>query len=175
MSTEPITDLATAVAVMGALPMPAGPPQPATPRWHQLRTELARTFRDYMPETARTKAVDLLDEALLECTAEIQRLKAELERLDFLERTTLPELRRTVQHHEDGKKRWRDRAREAEAMVYELQRPAELKRRNEVRSSYVELISQAEQDDDHEGAATLSLQLRACESMWQRTDEEAGR
>ncbi|MFD9284889.1 hypothetical protein ACFWD7_48075 [Streptomyces mirabilis] len=80
--TEPITDLATAVAVMGALPMPAGPPQPATPRWHQLRTDLIRTFRDYMPETARAKAVDLLDEVIVEslasATAEIGRLRAEL-------------------------------------------------------------------------------------------------
>jgi hypothetical protein len=41
-------------------------PQPATPRWHQLRTELIRTFRPYMPETAATKAVDLLDRLLVE-------------------------------------------------------------------------------------------------------------
>ncbi len=118
MSVEPIAnDLATAVEVMGALPMPAEP-APAKPRWQQARTELIHTFRDYMPETAATKATDALDEALLEGTAEIQRLKGELERrtedLAFLERTTLPELRRTIQHHEDGKKRWRDRAEKAE-------------------------------------------------------------
>jgi hypothetical protein len=65
-AAEPITDLATAVEVMGALPMPAGPAQPATPRWHQLRTELIRTFRPYMPETAATKAVDLVDRLLVE-------------------------------------------------------------------------------------------------------------
>jgi hypothetical protein len=66
---EPITDLATAVEVMGALPMPAGP-APATPRWHQLRTELIRTFRPYMPETAATKAVDLVDELIVEALLE---------------------------------------------------------------------------------------------------------
>jgi hypothetical protein len=64
--TEPITDLATAVEVMGALPMPAGPAQPATPRWHQLRTELIDMLRPYMPETAATKAVDKLDQLLVE-------------------------------------------------------------------------------------------------------------
>jgi hypothetical protein len=120
-----ITDpaLAARIAATG-VPLSADwAPQPATPRWHQLRTELIRTFSDYMPETARTKAVDLVDEviteALLEGTAEIRRLKDELERrtedLAFLERSTLPELRRTIQRHEDGKKRWRDRAEKAEA------------------------------------------------------------
>lgn len=74
--------LAARIAATG-VPLSADyAPQPATPRWHQLRTELIRTFRDYMPETAATKAVDLLDEViaevLLEGTAEIRRLKAEL-------------------------------------------------------------------------------------------------
>jgi hypothetical protein len=41
-------------------------PQPATPRWHQLRTERIDTFRPYMPETVRTEAVDLLDRLLVE-------------------------------------------------------------------------------------------------------------
>ena len=45
-------------------------PQPATPRWHQLRTELIRTFRPYMPETAATKAVDLVDEVIAEALLE---------------------------------------------------------------------------------------------------------
>jgi len=55
---------------------------------------------------------------------EIRRLKAELERaredIAFLERATLPELRRTVQHHKDGKQRWRERAEKAEARIAEL-------------------------------------------------------
>jgi hypothetical protein len=65
-AAEPITDLATAVEVMGALPMPAGPASAATPRWHQLRTELIDTLRPYMRETVRTEAVDLLDRLLVE-------------------------------------------------------------------------------------------------------------
>jgi len=121
--------LAAAIAATG-VPLSADyAPQPATPRWHQLRHELIATFRPYMPETAAAKTVDLVDEviteALLEGTAEIRRLKEELERrtedLAFLERTTLPELRRTIQRHEDGKKRWRDRAEKAEARVAELE------------------------------------------------------
>jgi hypothetical protein len=64
--TEPITDLATAVEVMGALPMPAGPAAAVKPRWHQLRTELIRTFSDYMPVTAAAKATDALDKLLVE-------------------------------------------------------------------------------------------------------------
>ncbi|MEV0556318.1 hypothetical protein AB0I27_23050 [Streptomyces sp. NPDC050597] len=49
----------------------------------------------------------------LYAAAENQRDEAR-ESLSFLERNTLPELRRTIQHHEDGKKRWRDRAEKAE-------------------------------------------------------------
>jgi hypothetical protein len=67
---EPITDLATAVEVMGALPMPAGPASAATPRWHQLRHELIATVRPYMPETAATEAVDLVDELITEALLE---------------------------------------------------------------------------------------------------------
>lgn len=39
-------------------------PQPATPRWHQLRTDLIRTVSPYMPTTAVTEAVDKLDELI---------------------------------------------------------------------------------------------------------------
>lgn len=57
--------------------------------------------------------------------AEIRRLRDELARrtedLAFLERTTLPELRREVEHHKDGKQRWRDRAEKAGARVAELE------------------------------------------------------
>jgi hypothetical protein len=61
---------AAAVEVMGALPMPAGPASAATPRWHQLRHELIATVRPYMPETAATKAVDLVDELVTEALLE---------------------------------------------------------------------------------------------------------
>jgi chromosome segregation ATPase len=60
--------------------------------------------------------------------AEVRRLRNELERrtedLAFLERATLPELRREVERHKDGKARWRARAEKAEARVTELERPA---------------------------------------------------
>lgn len=53
--------------------------------------------------------------------AEVRRQRTGLERrtedVAFLERTTLPELRRTIQHHEDGKARWRGRAETAEATL----------------------------------------------------------
>ncbi|MCX4596181.1 hypothetical protein OG819_42970 [Streptomyces sp. NBC_01549] len=44
-------------------------PQPAH-RWQQPRTDLIRTLRDYMPETAATKAVDKLDEVIAEALLE---------------------------------------------------------------------------------------------------------
>ncbi|MFK4869039.1 hypothetical protein ACI3K4_27875 [Streptomyces sp. CSMPJR101] len=44
-----------------------------------------------------------------------------LEALEFQERNTLPELRRQVEHHKDGKQRWRERAEKAEARVAELE------------------------------------------------------
>ncbi|MFF6931545.1 hypothetical protein [Streptomyces californicus] len=39
----------------------------------------------------------------------------------FLERSTLPDLRRQVEHHKDGKARWRKRAETAETRVAELE------------------------------------------------------
>jgi hypothetical protein len=62
--------LAARIAATG-VPLSADwAPQPATPRWHQLRTELIRMLRPYMPETAATKAVDLLDEVITEALLE---------------------------------------------------------------------------------------------------------
>jgi hypothetical protein len=61
--------LAAAIAELG-VPLSADwAPQPATPRWHQLRTELIRSFSDYMPVTAATKAVDALDALIVELGA----------------------------------------------------------------------------------------------------------
>lgn len=55
---------------------------------------------------------------------EIRRARAELDRrtedLAFLERATLPELRRDVEHHQAGKQRWRERAERAEAALTEI-------------------------------------------------------
>ncbi|MFF2383668.1 hypothetical protein [Streptomyces sp. NPDC058108] len=65
-----------------------------------------------------------------ELQAENARLRRELdsykEHLAFLERSTLPELRRTIQHHEDGKKRWRKRAEKAEPELAAQSRYASL-------------------------------------------------
>lgn len=58
-------------------------------------------------------------ESMLLLVAEVERLRAELiaatEDAAFMHRITIPDLRRNVTHHEDGKKRWRDRAEKAEA------------------------------------------------------------
>jgi hypothetical protein len=62
--------LAARIAELG-VPLSADwAPPPATPRWHQLRHELIRMLRPYMPETAATKAVDLLDEVITEALLE---------------------------------------------------------------------------------------------------------
>ena len=49
--------------------------------------------------------------------AEVTALSSEelAERIDFLERNALPELHRTIEHHQAGKQRWRERAEKAEA------------------------------------------------------------
>ncbi|MFE2563137.1 hypothetical protein [Streptomyces mirabilis] len=61
--------LAAAIAATG-VPLSADyAPQPATPRWHQLRGELIRTVSPYMPTAAVTAAVDQLDELIAELGA----------------------------------------------------------------------------------------------------------
>ncbi|OXS35437.1 hypothetical protein [Streptomyces sp. XY006] len=74
--------------------------------------------------TATGLAADLEAACLLqspETAAEQVELRTKVEELDFLHRTTLPELRREVEHHKDGKARWRKRAEAAEARVAELE------------------------------------------------------
>lgn len=110
MTAEPITDLATAVEVMGALPMPAGPAAPQTLK--PLPSHLVSIGQ------AGSEYERALYAAYLQAMAEVGRLRDELaarmEDIAFTDRATIPELRRTIQHHEDGKKRWRDRAEKAE-------------------------------------------------------------
>lgn len=57
--------------------------------------------------------------ALHDALAEIDRLRSELsgrqEDIAFLERATLPDLHRGIEHHKAGKQRWRNRAEKAEA------------------------------------------------------------
>lgn len=64
-------------------------------------------------------------------------------------------------------------AREIErltARVRELERPAVEAERAEIRSSYTELISQAEQDRDYEGAFEVQCRLRDREQQWTAED-----
>lgn len=60
------------------------------------------------------------------------------------------------------------------ARVRELERPAVEAERAKIRSSYTELISQAEQDRDHEGGAVLAEHLRDREQQWAAEDAKAG-
>lgn len=75
--------------------------------------------------------------AVSELLAELAAVRAELaartEHIDFLERNTLPELRRTVQHHIDGKQRWRARAEKAEARVSAVLDLCDREQRNAMR------------------------------------------
>ncbi|MGW2721346.1 hypothetical protein [Streptomyces sp. NPDC001492] len=69
--------------------------------------------------------------------AELSAVRAERdearEALAFLERATLPELRRTVQHHIDGKQRWRERAESAEARISAVLDICDREQRNAMR------------------------------------------
>jgi hypothetical protein len=132
--------------------------------------------------TDTTRPGTLLN-ALLSAPADVDALRAELtavraelaarmEDIAFTDRNTLPDLRREIDHHKAGKERWRKRAREAEATVYELKRPAIEKERNEIRSSMTRLASEAESEGDHEGAAALAQEADKYEAKWRRKDQE---
>lgn len=82
-------------------------------------------FRDDCHPVTGVLAAARVHDSLADLVAEMAAVRkerdeaqAQLERrtedLAFLERATLPEMRRTIQRHEDGKKRWRDRAQKAE-------------------------------------------------------------
>lgn len=64
-----------------------------------------------------------------ELLAEVDRLRGELSdatgRVDFLERNTLPDLHRQIEHHKDGKPRWRERAEAAESRLTAVELLAE--------------------------------------------------
>ncbi|MFJ7176469.1 hypothetical protein ACIQXA_08675 [Streptomyces massasporeus] len=108
--------LPAAVAAQGARPVPVGD-QP-----HPLDDARLAEIREHIA-TARNWSLGNL--AARDLLAEVERLKAELasarEDAAFTERNTLPELRRTVEHHEAGKQRWRDRAEKAEARIAGLE------------------------------------------------------
>jgi hypothetical protein len=111
--------------------------------------------------------------------AEIRRLREELENtndhVNWLERNTLADLQRQVQHHRDGKQRWRNRAEKAEARVRELERPAIEAKRNEIRDSFAELAAACRETKDYEGAFDAECRLREREEQWKREDEAAVR
>ncbi|MGW1814208.1 hypothetical protein ACWCQM_11680 [Streptomyces sp. NPDC002125] len=71
---------------------------------------------------ARIDAV--IAEAQPDPTPELVLLRAESSDLDHLRRYELPRMHREIEHHKDGKARWRGRAEEAEARVAELQTAA---------------------------------------------------
>ncbi|MEU9611881.1 hypothetical protein AB0D56_10050 [Streptomyces sp. NPDC048209] len=71
---------------------------------------------------ARIDAV--IAEAQPEPTPELVLLRAESSDLDHLRRNELPRMHREIEHHKDGKARWRGRAEKAEARVAELQTAA---------------------------------------------------
>lgn len=73
------------------------------------------------PEDLHTAMAAQLDCAGLlmtpEIAAELDRLRVLAEHAEFLDGTTVPELRREIQYQKDGKARWRERAVKAEARV----------------------------------------------------------
>ncbi|WP_331764793.1 hypothetical protein [Streptomyces sp. NBC_01238] len=86
-----------------------------------LTPEREAEYRALIARTTDLGALVASPGVLQELLAELDRVRAELadrqEDLAFLHRNTLPELRRESQRHEDGKKRWRDRAEKAEAAL----------------------------------------------------------
>lgn len=69
--------------------------------------------------------VDRLRKALSDAADQVAELDDELGKASahthFLERNTLPDLHRQIEHHKGGKARWRKRAETAEARVAQLQ------------------------------------------------------
>ncbi|WP_037802781.1 hypothetical protein, partial [Streptomyces resistomycificus] len=63
--------------------------------------------------------------------------------------------------------------RRLRARVAELERPAVEAKRNEIRQSFAELVTQAREDRDYEGAFDVQCRLREHEEQWQREDTAA--
>lgn len=63
--------------------------------------------------------------------------------------------------------------RRLKVRIRELERPAVEAQRAEIRSSFVELIAQAEQDRDFQGAYDVQCRLREREEQWAAEDEAA--
>jgi len=105
----------------GALPAsPAAPAADSTGGESAEDAAVRRSVDSQFPIVAAFLAEGAGDEGGLE------RLRKELaaykDELDSLQRNTLPQLRREIQHHQDGKRRWRVRAETAEPQRDELRR-----------------------------------------------------
>jgi hypothetical protein len=89
----------------------------------EIETRAAHLY-EYARQHGDGEGDTLAGEDVPALVAKVRRQRAELERrtedVAFLERTTLPELRREIEHHKDGKQRWRTRAEKAEPRVAEL-------------------------------------------------------
>ncbi|MGA5035155.1 hypothetical protein ACPB8P_31995 [Streptomyces cellulosae] len=77
----------------------------------------------------------------------VAELETAADQLSFIERNTLTELHRRIEHHMDGKARWRKRAEAAEARVAEL------------------AALRAERDESQRYAALLEVELCQCEPL----------
>ncbi|MFG2352630.1 hypothetical protein [Streptomyces sp. NPDC048521] len=66
-----------------------------------------------------------------------------------------------------------DEIRRLRARVWELERPAVEKQRDEVRDSYAQLAAQCREDRDHESAFDVECRLREREEQWAREDAAA--
>jgi septation ring formation regulator EzrA len=77
------------------------------------------------------------DERADNLAAQVKQLEAELDRrtedLAFLERATLPDLRREIEHHKAGKQRWRERAETAETRLSAVLDLCDREQRNAIR------------------------------------------
>lgn len=154
--SEPITNVEDAVRELGALPMPVGPEPQA------LSSERLAEIRD-RAVYLHANGVDADEYELeLSASADVPALLDEIARM-----------RRVLREACDQVASLESDLGGATARVAELERPAEDKRRAEIRSTYTALISQAEQDRDFEGAAVVQQQLAEREAVWAREDELA--
>ncbi|WP_327335870.1 hypothetical protein OG384_04350 [Streptomyces sp. NBC_01324] len=85
--------------------------------------QFAASARNAVPDLLAE--VDRLRTALSDASDQVAERDDEIgslsARLHHLDRNALPELRREVEHHKDGKARWRGRAEKAEARVAALE------------------------------------------------------
>lgn len=91
--------------------------------------------------------VDRLRKALSDAADQVAELDDELGKASahthFLERNTLPDLHRQIEHHKDGKARWRKRAETAESRLATVERLAEEARDKDNHSIDTDLLLDA--------------------------------